>query len=457
MLEQQDSQQQSIEPTASPQEAEAIATLAYAYGYPLVVMDVSRDVMTAVPTIEAKKVPVNQFLHMAEFPDDTFKDVVSPNVDTLYSSAWLDLAPEPMVLRVPDTGRRYYLMPMLDAWTNVFASPGTRTTGNGAGAFALVGPNWKGTLPEGVQEIKAPTNLVWIIGRTYTAGKKDYAAVHALQKQYELLPLSAWGRSYTPPAKVSVTPGIDTRTPPGDQVTKMEPGAFFAKLAKLMAANPPAEDDAPLLKRLRMLGIAPGTPFDLGRASPALKTAVVNGVASARARLAEAARAPQVKLVNGWRMELGLGSYGTDYPLRALVTLIGLGANLPEDAVYPMANVDGDGKQLSGANRYVIHFAADALPPANAFWSLTMYDEDQFLVRNPLNRFAIGDRDSLKFNADKSLDIYVQNDDPGPDKQANWLPAPKQAFNVILRVYHPKAAVLDGSWAPPAIVRTKAS
>jgi hypothetical protein len=448
-------QQESIEPTASPQEAEAIATLAYAYGFPLLVMDVSREVMTAVPAIEAQKGPVNQFVHVGEFPDDQFRDVVSPNVDTLYSAAWLDLEREPMVLRVPDTGQRYYMMPMLDAWTNVFASPGTRTTGNGAGAFALTGPNWKGKVPDGVQEIKAPTNMVWIIGRTYTAGKKDYAAVHAIQKQYELLPLGAWGSAYTPPATVPVAPGIDAKTPPGDQVMKMEPGTFFSRLAKLMRSNPPSEDDAPLLKRLRMLGIAPGAPFDLGNASPAMKTAIANGVASARARLVAAAKNPQVKLVNGWRVERGLGRYGTDYPLRALVTLIGLGANLAEDAVYPMANVDGDGKALSGANRYVIHFPAGELPPANAFWSVTMYDDNQFLVHNPLDRFALGDRDPLRFNADQSLDLYIQTAAPGPDKQANWLPAPKGGFNVILRIYHPKAAVLDGTWEPPPIVRTR--
>jgi hypothetical protein len=162
-----------------------------------------------------------------------------------------------------------------------------------------------------------------------------------------------------------------------------------------------------------------------------------------------------VKLVNGWRVERGLGRYGTDYPLRALVTLIGLGANLAEDAVYPMANVDGDGKALSGANRYVIHFPAGELPPANAFWSVTMYDDNQFLVHNPLDRFALGDRDPLRFNADQSLDLYIQTAAPGPDKQANWLPAPKGGFNVILRIYHPKAAVLDGTWEPPPIVRTR--
>ena len=207
-------QQESVEPSASPEEAEAIATLAYGYGFPLVLMDVSREVMTAVPSAEAQKAPINQFIHVAEFPDDTYRDVVSPNVDTLYSLAWLDLAAEPIVLRVPDLGDRYYLMQICDAWTNVFAAPGTRTTGNRAGAFALVGPDWRGTLPPDVQKIAAPTNLVWIIGRTYTAGKADYATVNAIQRQYELVPLGAWGRPYTPPARVPVAPGVDARRPP---------------------------------------------------------------------------------------------------------------------------------------------------------------------------------------------------------------------------------------------------
>ena len=204
-------QQESVEPSASPEEAEAIATLAYGYGFPLVLMDVSREVMTAVPSVEAQKGPMNQFIHVAEFPDDTYRDVVSPNVDTLYSLAWLDLASEPIVLRVPDVGDRYYVMQICDAWTDVFAAPGTRTTGNGAGAFALVGPDWRGTLPSDVQKIAAPTNLAWIIGRTYTAGKADYATVNAIQRQYELVPLGAWGRPYTPPAK---SPGSTRRRQP---------------------------------------------------------------------------------------------------------------------------------------------------------------------------------------------------------------------------------------------------
>ena len=231
-------QQESVEPSASPEEAEAIATLAYGYGFPLVLMDVSREVMTAVPSVEAQKGPINQFIHVAEFPDDTYRDVVSPNVDTLYSLAWLDLAAEPIVLRVPDLGDRYYLMQICDAWTNVFAAPGTRTTGNRAGAFALVGPDWRGTLPPDVQKIAAPTNLVWIIGRTYTAGKADYGAVNAIQRQYELVPLGAWGRPYTPPATVPVAPGVDAQTPTVDQVGKMRPGVFLDRLARLMGIEP---------------------------------------------------------------------------------------------------------------------------------------------------------------------------------------------------------------------------
>ena len=285
-------QQESVEPTASPEEAEAIATLAYGYGFPLVLMDVSREVMTAVPSVEAQKGPINQFIHVAEFPDDTYRDVVSPNVDTLYSLAWLDLAAEPIVLRVPDLADRYYLMQICDAWTNVFAAPGTRTTGNRAGAFALVGPDWRGTLPSDVQKIAAPTNLVWIIGRTYTAGKADYATVNAIQRQYELVPLAAWGRPYTPPARVPVAPGVDAKTPPVVQVSKeMSAGVFLDRLAQLMGPNPPAPEDEPMISRLRRIGVAPGAPFAFDRLPPRLKTAIERGIAAGRARLAESAKA----------------------------------------------------------------------------------------------------------------------------------------------------------------------
>ena len=447
-------QQESVEPTASPEEAEAIATLAYGYGFPLVLMDVSREVVTAVPSAEALKAPINQFAHVPEFPDDTYHDIVSPNVDTLYSLAWLDLAAEPIVLRVPDLGDRYYLMQICDAWTDVFAAPGTRTTGSRAGAFALVGPNWRGTLPPDVQKIAAPTNLVWIIGRTYAAGKAEYGAVNAIQRQYELVPLGAWGRPYTPPARVPVASGVDSKTPPVVQVGKMTAGLFLERLARLMGSNPPSPDDEPMISRLRRIGVAPGAPFAFDRLSSSLKAAIERGVAAGRTRLAAAAKAVSEEVpAHGWRIERHLGRYGTDYATRALVAMLGLGSNLAEDAVYPITRVDGDGAKLTGANRYRLHFEASELPPVDAFWSVTMYNVRQALVKNPIGRYALDDRHPLRFNADGSLDLYLQNADPGPDKRANWLPAPPDEFSLVMRLYTPKKAVIDGSWSPPPVVR----
>ncbi len=446
-------QQESVESSASPEEAEGIATLAYGYGFPLVLMDVSREVMTAVPSVEAQKGPINQFIHVQEFPDDTFTDVVSPNVDTLYSTAWLDLA-EPIVLQVPDLGERYYLMQICDAWTNVFAAPGTRTTGNRAGAFALVGPNWRGPLPPDVQKILAPTNLVWIIGRTFTAGKAEYGTVNAIQRQYKLVPLGAWGRAYTPPAKVGVASGIDMETPPVVQVGKMGAGAFLDRLAQLMESNPPSAADESMISRLRQIGVAPGAPFGFDRLPSRLKAALESGIAAGRKRLAAAVKAlSEDEPAHGWRIERSLGRYGTDYATRALVAAVGLGSNLPEDAIYPITRSDADGAKLTGANRYRLHFEAGNLPPVHAFWSVTMYNTRQFLVKNPIGRHALGDRDPLRFNGDGSLDLYLQTADPGPDKRANWLPAPTDGFSLVMRLYSPKQAVIDGSWSPPPVQR----
>jgi hypothetical protein len=439
------------QPLGAP-EAEAIATLGYIYGYPLVLMDMTR---AAWPT------PVNRFEHIGAFPDPTFTDVVSPNLDTLYSTAWLDLSKEPIVLAVPDVGRRYYMMPLLDAWTNVFASPGTRTTGSGKGAFAIVGPGWRGNVPSSVEAIQSPTNLVWLIGRTYTAGTHDYDAVHAVQRQYQLVPLSAFGKSSAGPlaaaAAGGTAPAAATGTaaaePPVVQVDKLAAGPFFARLAQLMTANPPAEQDEPILQRLRRIGIAPGQPFDLAQLPASIADAVDGGVAAARARLHSAAAASFGKPVNGWRIHLDLGRYGTSYEQRAVVALIGLGANLAEDAVYPIADVDAAGQPLSGEHRYLLRFPPGGVPPVKAFWSLTLYGADHFLVANPIGRYALGDRDPMRADPDGALEIYIQSDDPGTDRRANWLPAPAGAFTLIMRLYHPKPAVLDGSWHPPPIVR----
>lgn len=430
------------------QEKKQVAQEVYIYAYPLVLMDVSKRVMAA-------KAPVNTFHHMRAFPDHTFTDVVSPNADTLYSSVWLDLAKEPIVLSLPAMGKRYYLMPMLDAWTNVFASPGTRTTGNGKGDYAITGPNWKGDLPKGVTNIKSPTEMVWMIGRTQTNGKADYAAVRKVQDQYRLTALSAFG---TPSAKTKTpaaapAPGADTKSAPVDQVAAMSAESFFSRFASLLPGNPPLKDDGPMIEKMKKLGIVPGQPLDLKKLDAASANGVKEGAKAALEGIVAAARKGGGGLKNGWTIHLDIGTYGTEYPKRALIAWVGLGANIPEDAVYPLTRVDADGKPLNGANRYVLHFDKGQTPPVNGFWSLTMYNDKQFFVENPIGRYAIGDRDTLKLNKDGSLDIHIQHESPGKDKESNWLPAPKDGFNLVMRMYWPKKPVLDGTWVPPAIKR----
>lgn len=444
--------------SALVKEAHEIGVEAYTYLYPLVTMDVTRKQFTNVAERDDKvlRAPMNTFVHARTFPSADFKGVVRPNFDTLYSSAWLDLSKEPMIVSAPDTGGRYYLLPMLDMWTDVFAVPGKRTTGTKAGNFAVVAPGWQGQLPDGVERIQSPTPYIWIIGRTQTNGPKDYDAVHKIQDGYKITPLSQWGKE-PEPVKGEVDPKVDMKTPPLEQVNKMPAADYFQYGLALMAANAPHLTDQAINARMRRIGLIPDGTFDFAKLDPAvqqaLKQAAEDGLKVMKEKTPTLAR-----VVNGWQMNTDtMGVYGNYYLKRAIVALVGLGANQPEDAVYPFCLTDGKGKPLLGDNKYVLHFAKDQLPPAGAFWSVTMYDEQGFPVANSLNRFALGDRDPMKYNADGSLDIYMQNINPGADKEANWLPAPgaPMAMTVTMRIYAPKLEVLTGAWVPPAVNRTK--
>jgi hypothetical protein len=437
-------------------EAFKAAADAYTFGFPLVLMDVTRRVQGAAARQTTGHAIANQFVHSRAFPDYTFRRVVSPNADTLYSGAWLNLKKEPIILSVPETGKRYYLMQMMDAWTNVFACPGTRTTGAGKGDFAIVGPDWKGKLPDGLHEIRSPTNMVWLLGRTQTNGKADYEAVHAVQEQYKLTPLSAWKKATAPPDDTPAESTVNILTPPNRQVAAMSANTFFARLNALMRDNPPADADAPALKRFAAIGVVPGKPFDLSIVDPAVARDVERGVRAARESILAYSTKPQANRLNGWNLQTSLGRYGTDYALRAGTAQSGLGANLPEDALYPWTRVDADGRPLTGANRYVLRFPKGQLPPVNAFWSVTLYNPEHFFVDNPINRYAIGDRDSLKLDEDGSLTLFVQHESPGRDRESNWLPAPEGEFNLIMRLYWPKNPALDASWKPPAVMNTPA-
>ncbi len=433
-----------------------VAQDAYIYGYPLVTMEMTRRVITNAASVEGTHGPMGQLIKLRQYPDASFRDVTAPNADTLYTTAFIDVGQEPWVLSIPDMKDRYYLFPMLDGWTDVFQVPGKRTTGTGAQTYAITGPGWKGTLPAGVKEYKSPTSIVWILGRIYCTGTpQDYAAVHALQGQCSLVPLSAYGKAYTPPAG-TVDPSIDMKTAVREQVNGMDATAYFTLLAQLMKANPPAAEDAPELAKFAKIGLVAGRDFDVTKLNADFVKRIPE-IAFDRIMLQFKVN-KAVKNVNGWGYTTKTGLYGTDYFMRALVTAIGLGANRPQDAVYPTSLKDADGNAYDGTKKYVMRFAKGQLPPVQGFWSVTMYDSSYFFVANPINRYSISARQKLKSNPDGSVDLYIQNDSPGADKESNWLPSPAGKFVLMLRMYWPNEkdpSIIDGSWKIPSV--TKAS
>jgi hypothetical protein len=440
----------------SEEEAHSIGVDAYLYFYSLVTMDVTRKQLTnQEPTPGGIGGPMNSFANVDAFPTADMRVVVRPNFDTLYSSGWFDLTKEPVVVSVPDTGGRYYLLPMLDMWTNVFASPGWRTTGTKAGNFLVTLPGWSGPVPDGMTRIDAPTPYVWIIGRTKTDGPADYDAVHKIQAGYKITPLSQWGGEPKPP-EVKIDPGVDMKTPPKKQVDTMPADKFFAYAAELIKLHPPHITDQPIIARLKRIDFEPGKSFDLDQADPAVKKGLESAPEDAQKLMAW--KLPTLaRVANGWSLNTDtMGVYGNYYLKRAIVTQLGLGANLPEDAIYPLNLADDTGKPLDGANAYTIHFDKGQTPPANAFWSVTLYDREGFQVANPLNRFAVSSWMPFKTNADGSLDLYFQNESPGGDKEGNWLPAPKGPFNLTMRIYAPKSDALTGKWNPPPVVKATA-
>ena len=388
-------------------------------------MDITRKQSTNIePGKEFGKGPMNVFVNVPEYPPADFKGVVRSNFDTLYSIAWLDLTKEPQVVSAPDTNGRYYLLPMLDMWTDVFASPGWRTTGTQAGNFLVTPRGWSGTVPAGFTQIEAPTPYVWIIGRTKTDGPPDYDAVHKIQAGYRVTPLSEWGKS-PKPVEVKIASSVDMKTPPKTQIDTMQADQFFVYAAELLKLHPPHLTDQPIIAQLKRIGFEPGKSFDIANVDPVVKKALEAAPAAAQS-LMEWKVPTLARVVNYWSMNTDtMGVYGNYYLKRAIVAQLGLGANLPEDAIYPLNLADEAGKPLDGASKYTIHFEKGATPPVNAFWSLTLYDSDGFQVANSLNRFAVSSWMPFKYNPDGSLDIYFQNESPG-QRQGSQLAARAQ-------------------------------
>jgi hypothetical protein len=438
------------------EEAFEIGVEAYTYAYPLVMMEITRRVSTMGTDVSTGTVAMNQYKHLSTFPDAKFKHVVRPNADTLYSTLWYDVSQRPLLISLPDTGGRYYVFPLMDMWTDVFATLGSRTTGTGAMRFVLVGPYWTGGgLPDDVRVVKSPTPTGWVLGRIQTNGAADYPSVHKLQAGFRATPLGDAAAASGPAADATGGASWDLKTPPVKQVAEMEPAAFFALFAELMKTHPPHAADYAVLLRMERLGLVPGQSFDLKAAAPEIRQGLERAAPAALKRIV-GSRGRLGPPRNGWSvLTTAIGVYGNDYLTRAFIAYAGLAALPPEEAIYPSTTVDHEGQRLSGANRYVLRFEKGQLPPAKAFWSLTMYGADQYFVDNPISRYAIGDRDALVHNADGSLDLYVQRESPGKDKEANWLPAAEGPFSMNLRLYLPRPEAVDGRWTPPAVTRVR--
>lgn len=431
----------------------AIAKASYVYGLPLVLTDLTR--------IGSGK-SSNQFTHNHAFPDHTFKLVVRPNNDTYYSSAFLDLGAEPVVLNIPDTKDRYAVVPLMDAWTNVFASFGKRNTGTKAQRYVITGPKWKGSLPDSVIQVQSPTELVWIIGRIQVNSLEDgKKIVTPIQEGLKLTPLSQWenttsSRLAGEPVEYSIESSEPIQLLRNKKISVVEAlkrlslEEYLTYLNELLVKNPGLEADSSLLKKAATIGVKSGVPFRMENFDEALRKELQSVPGLVLSAL-DSARTILTSSQEG-KPDLSIGHYGNNYKKRAAVAYFGLGALGPEDAIYQGYRVDEDNKPLSGESDYVIHFEKGNLPPARAFWSITLYNKEGYLTENSIRRYAIGDRNNLKYNKDGSLNIYIQHKNPGADKEANWLPAPKDGFNLSVRIYWPTGEFLqNGNWTKPPI------
>lgn len=428
---------------------------AYKYGLPLVVMNKTFRAQTSIDVPNGRGFgPVNRFNHVRNLATAEDRSVVAPNHDTLYSIAWVDLSDQPQVIHVPRVSKkRYFVLPLMSPYTEDFRNLGT-VNHTKPGDYALTAPGQQNTpLPKGVHRIKTDYDRVWIIGRTQVFGENDIKNVRKIQDRYSITPLSRYGSAWRPRQPRNPDTRVnDPKVPTGL--------AYFDALGAELAKFPPPPADTPILGRLAAVGIAPGLKTSKSVANEDTRRGLIDAVAAGKSSVA--ADLKQIYLGgflahNGWAV-LPVGNYGTDYTLRAVTTQVGLGALVPEEAVYPLTVTDLTAQSLTGQKRYALHFPASALPPARAFWSLTLYDNDGFFVPNSIDRYLVNDHTDLKYNSDGSLDLFIQEAKPqDPDQARNWLPTPSGGFRLIMRIYSPEPAEIPGilngnGWRPPQIL-----
>ncbi|MEI8018589.1 MAG: DUF1254 domain-containing protein [Schlesneria sp.] len=441
--------------TVTPAEVRAIAKEAYIYGYPMVDSYRIQHAYFVDSGNPEYKTSWNQIKNIPRVFTPNDKAVQTPNSDTPYSMLGLDLRAEPIVLTVPMIEKdRYYSIQLIDAYTFNFAYIGSRATGNEAGSFLIAGPDWKGDTPKGVKKvIRSETELVLAAYRTQLFNPGDLDNVKKVQAGYQVQTLSAFLGLPAPKA----APAIDFIKPltPETQKTSLE---FFNVLNFVLKFCPTVSSEKELMTRFAKIGVGAGKNFDPSKFSPELKKGIEEGVADAWADLAQLKKRVDAKEVTSGDT-FGTREYlKNNYLYRMVAAVIGIYGNSKQEAIYPIYTVDDGGTPLHGSNRYTLRFAAGELPPVDAFWSLTMYQlPESLLVANPLDRYLLNSPmlPNFKKDSDGGLTLYFQNESPGKDLESNWLPAPKGPFMLVMRLYWPKAAVLDGKWTAPPLKRVK--
>jgi hypothetical protein len=439
----------------TPDEARAIAKEAYIYGFPMVDnYRIQYSYFIDVKNPEYKTT-WNQIYNTARVYTPADTAIQTPNSDTPYSFAGLDLRGEPFVLTVPPIEKeRYFSVQLIDWYTFNFDYIGSRATGNDGGSFLVAGPGWKGETPKGVKKVfRSESEFVFPVYRTQLFNPADLDNVKKVQAGYKIEPLSTFLGQRAP----SAAPAIDFIKPltPADEKTSPE---FFNILNFILQFTPTVSSETELMARFAKIGVGAGKTFDASKLSPEIKAAIERGMTDAWADFA------------GLEKEFAAGKvtsgdvFGTreylknNYLYRMAAAVLGIYGNSKQEAMYPVYAIDADGKKLDGASRYTLRFASDQLPPANAFWSLTMYElPASLLVANPINRYLLNSPmlPQFKRDADGGLTLLIQNESPGKEKEANWLPAPKGPFTMYMRLYWPKDEALEGKWKQPPLMASK--
>jgi hypothetical protein len=443
----------------SAAETKSIAEEGFIYGLPIVMNYAIMNEYSVDTKSSQFKAPFNQIKHMQGVA--TYKDtaVVTPNSDTPYSTLWLDLRAEPIVISVPAVPKeRYYSVQLIDGNAFNYGYIGSRATGPEAGDYMVVGPDWKGETPAGIKKtFTSTTPFSLILFRTQLFNPADMPNVEKVRAGYKAQPLSAFLKKPAPPA----APTIDflPATTGGIKAN------FFGYLAAALQFILPSSEDKEVRAKLARLGVEAGKKFDLAALSPEQKAAVVEGMKEGEAEIGKFMTSG-MKNVNGWHIGSFFGDrdfYNGNWLMRAAAAQIGIYGNDAEEATYPYTRTDATGETLDASkHNYSLTFPAGQLPPVNAFWSVTMYDgKSQLLIKNPIDRYLINSPmlPNMKKNADGGVTLYIQKDSPGPDKEANWLPAPNDTIYLVMRLYWPKAeppSILppgEGTWKPPGIVK----